>query len=240
MSETLVTRCIKNMALFNLFGKKYDPDEIAGHLEKIVWPDYPNNLADYIKAVRPDALEQARLRLSTHLFVIAASHNAFVFSKNAKFREALANAHGIFLKRFLDYDKTVNLGQAVVWKAERDKVSSELRDRLGILISPAAFDSNEIPYATLLRVLPEIRNNGYMCDLTFGMSHGKNDAQAGVQFAAQAFGISFTKYVLRIDPTAPDLTSAAAERFQISTGHATIQCFRGFCNIADYSKTIDA
>gem|GEM_PF-3696520 len=228
------------MALFNLFGKKYEPDEIAGRLEKIVWPDYPNNLAGYVKAVRPDALEQARLRLSAHLFVIAASHNAFVFSKNAKFREALANAHGIFLKRFLDYDKTVNLGQAVIWQAERDKVSSELRDRLGIRISPAAFDSHEIPYTTLLRVLPEIRNNGYMCDLTLGMSHGKGDVQAGVQLAAQAFGMSFTKCVLRIDPTSPDLTSAEAERFQISVGHAAILCFRGFCNIADYSKTIDA
>lgn len=229
-----------SMALFNLFGKKYDPVEIAGRLEKNVWPDYPNNMTAYFKAVRPDGPEQARLRLSTHLFVIAASHHAFSSSKDANFKKALAEAHNIFLKRFLDYDKTVNLGQTVIWQAERAEVSCALRDRLGIHVAPSAFDSHEIRYDRLLTVLPEIRNKAYMADLAIGMLHGNGDDQKGLQFVALSLGVTFTKYVLRINPNAPDLNSAELERFQVSADHAAILCFSGVCNTADYSKTIGA
>jgi len=223
-----------------MLGKKYAPEQIVSHLATILLPSCAGHVADYINAVRPNEAERRRMTFSMYLFSIAASYGLVQTTANVKFKTALLKAHSIYLERFRDADILVNLGEAIVWRIERDSISRELRDRFEKSIVPTDFDFHEIRYGTLLGILADIRSNAFLTDLSMGMSQGQGDPKLGIKLAFNALGISFTRYVLKIDPNDPELSLADRDRFQSSAAHASVLLGQGFFNATDILKSMSA
>jgi hypothetical protein len=223
-----------------MFGKKYDPEQIVSHLTTILLPSCAGYVHDYLNAVRLDEAELTRMTFSMYLFSVAACDGGIQTTTNAKFKAALLKAHSSFLDRFPDRETLVNLGEIVIWQFERDFIARELHDRLGKSILPGDFDFHEIRYGTLLRIASDIRKNAFSTDIHLGVSQGQGDPKLGMQLAFKALGTSFTRYVLKIDPTDPELSSTDRDRFQRSVAHAIPFLGQGFFNVTDFLKTMGA
>jgi hypothetical protein len=72
------------------------------------------------------------------------------------------------------------------------------------------------------------------------MSQAGDDSKLGLKLAFMALGTSFTRHVLKIDPTDPDLSSAERERYQTSLGFASALLAHGFFNVTDVFKALGA
>ena len=222
-----------------MFGKKYDPEKIVGQLATILVPSCAAHVTGYINAVQLDKAERKRMTLSMYLFSISASHG-LVGTRNEKFKTTLLKAHRIYLERFRDAETLVKLGELIIWPIERESVSRELHDQSGKSIVSSDFDFHEIRYETLLHVISGIRSNAFLTDISMGMFQGQDDIELGMSLAFKNLGISFTRYVLEIEPNDPELASADRIRFQSSAAHASILLGQGFYNVTDMLKSMSA
>jgi len=221
-----------------MFGKKYDPEQIAEKLATIIMPGCAEYLAAYINAVHPNKIEHTRTMLSMYLFPITSTHGFMQTTSNQKLKKALLKAHNIYLDRFRDTDKVVNLGEIIIWRIEQEAFSRALRDRFAESIDPDYFDSHEIKYGKLLTILSEIRSNVSMTDFELGRLHGQGDPKLELLSAFNAMGITFTRQALKIDLNDPKLPPSERDRFQISTGHASVLLGQGFFNVTDFTKSV--
>ena len=223
-----------------MFGKKYDPELIVSHLATVLLPSCAAYVTDYINAVRLDETERARMKFSMYLFPIVASYGLALTTTNSKFKTALLKAHIIYLEGFRDREMLVNLGETIVWRIERDAISRELRDRFGQTIAPADFGFHEIRYGTLLGIVSGIRSNAFLTDFSLGMSQAQDNPKLGFQASLNSLGISFTRYVLKIDPNDPDLSSADRDRFQRSVANSILFLGQTYFNVIDIQKSMNA
>jgi hypothetical protein len=180
------------------------------------------------------------MMFTMHLFPIAASYGIVHTTTNAKLREALLQAHEIYLSRFREQDQLVKLGDYIIWRIERESVAHELRERFCQLVIPSGFDSHEIRYGMLLRGVSDVRKATFGRDLSFGMSQAGGDSKLGLKLGFMALGTSFTRQVLKMDPTAPDLSPDERERYQTSLGYASALLAHGFFNVTDVFKAMGA
>lgn len=217
-------------------GLKYNPEHIAEQLAYALLPSGAAHLGAYFNAVRPDDAERTRMMFSVLLFPITASYGMIHNTKDPKFRETLVQAHDVHLKRIREQDKIVNLGDYITWRVERDSIARELREKFCQLVIPSGFDKHQIRYGMLLRVAADVRKQMFGTDIHFGMSQ-TSDPKAGLMLAFRALGTTFTRHVLKIDPTGSDLAHWERERYEASIAYASALHAHGFFQITEFFKT---
>jgi hypothetical protein len=223
-----------------MFGRKYNPEEIAERLRRLLLPSGGMELAAFLQAVCPDEAERERMILNTNLFPIAASYGIVNARTKPKFRDALFQAHELYLNRFREQDKLVSLGDYIIWRVERDWVERDLRERFCQLITPSSFNSHKIPFGMLLRIATDFRKATFRTDLQIGMAAGGGDQKREVILIFAALGTTFTRQVLKIDPTDPGLSSDEINRFQLGLGYASALLGHGFFNLTELFKEMGA
>src|SRR2546422_7424482 len=117
-----------------MFGRKYNPQEIAEHLRTWIAHGQARELiGGYFASVRPDEPERTRIMFSLHIFPIAASYSIAEAKNDARLIEAVRRAHDLYLSCFRDRDQIVRLGDYVIWRGERDAGPSGVRGEGGPL-----------------------------------------------------------------------------------------------------------
>jgi hypothetical protein len=222
-----------------MFERKYQPEDIADHLHAIVRDGGPI-FGDYERLVRPDDDERTRLLFTAQLFPIAMSFVCIAkTTKNSKLKEALLQAHAIYLSRFLDQDQIVRLGDYAIWRVEREGVSRVLREDFCQLVLAADFDNHEIRYGMLVRAVSDARKVTFQCDLERGLSSSQDFKQC-FMFVFASAGVTFTRQVLKLDPNDPKLSSHQRERFQESAGFASTFIGQSYFKMTDIFKAMGA
>jgi len=222
-----------------MFGRKYNPQEIAEHLRTWIAHGQATELIGrYFPSVRPDEPERTRIMFSLHIFPIAASYGMAEAKNDARLIEAVRQAHDLYLSCFRDRDQIVRLGDYVIWRVEREAVASVLREECCQIIGASTFDEHAIRYGMLLRVVSEIRKRTFANDLLFGMSQPTGDPKQELMSACEWLGITFTRHVLKLAPGDPGLTSDQFERFQTSRGFAAALLMQGLFTLSDMFKTL--
>jgi len=222
-----------------MFGRKYNPQEIAEHLRTWIAHGQARDLiGGYFACVRPDELECTRIMFSLHIFPIAASYGIAEAKNDARLIEAVRQAHDLYLSCFRDRDQIVRLGDYVIWRVEREAVASVLREECCQIIGPSTFDEHAIKYGMLLRVVSEIRKRTFATDILLGMSQPTGDSKKELMSACESLGITFTRHVLKIDLSDRGLTSDQFERYQTSRGFAATLLMQGLFTLSDMFKTL--
>lgn len=141
-----------------MFGRKHNAEEIASQLGALVMPSGAMHVAAYYKAVRPDEDERVRIIFSLLLLPLALSYPVAQTTNNSKFREALLQAHEIYLSRIPEADQVINAGRYIVWNLEREAIARDFREEFCQLIGPSGFDGYQMRYGMLVRAVVGIRN----------------------------------------------------------------------------------
>ena len=221
-----------------MFGKRYDPEEIANSLATALLPSCVDQVTDYINAVRLDAAERKRLMFSIFLFSVAASEGIVRTTTNVEFKTALLKAHTTYLERHRCTEDLGNLGELIIWEIERKFVIRELKVRFGLAVDQSTFDDHAIRNGTLLGIAADFRKEAFLTDIHLGMSQGQGDPRLGIQQTFKSLGTSFTRQVLDIDPNTSDLSHEQHERFHRSVAYASKFLGLGYFNVLDSLKRI--
>jgi len=223
-----------------MFGRKFNPDDIASQLGGLVMPSGAMHVAAYYKAVRPDEDERVRIIFGLLLLPLALSYPMAQTTTNAKFREALLQAHEVYLGRIPESDQVIDAGRYIVWNFEREAIARNLREQFCQLIGPSSFDGYQMRYGMLVRGVAGIRNRTFWTDFNFGMSQSGGDSKLGLSLAFRALATSFTKRVLTVHSREQDLIPGEQERSEMSIALAGAFHAHGFFAAADLAKRLGA
>lgn len=218
-----------------MFGRKIKSEDLAVQLSRALLPSGADYIGSYIHAVRPDESERTRMMFSLLLFPVTASYGAILTTTNQKLKDSLIEAHEIYLSSIHEQDQLVRLGDYIIWRVEREAVVRVLSERYFQLLVPSDFDGHQIRYGMLLRVIADIRKQTYVNDLDLGMSQSK-DTKEGMLEAFTALGTSFTRYILKIDPTNYSLPQSEKDRFMTSIALGSSIQGHGFFGMSDVLK----
>ncbi len=175
----------------------------------------------------------------------AASSRHRTFSPIASYRlepvvvELFSAAHDIYLSRARDQDSLVSLGDYVIWRIERENVTRTLREDFGqVLLTASSFDTHQIRWGMLLRMLAEVRKRAYVADLRYALNVApQNDPKAGLQCLFVSCATSFTRYVLQIDPSNSSNSQDTMDRFHASVGLGAGMLGAVYFHIIDLMKS---
>lgn len=220
-------------------GRSINPELLAEQLGAALLPSGAAHVGAYFKAVRPDEAERTRMMFSMLLFPVTASYGMIHTTTNPDLKDALIKAHDIYLGRIREQDQLVNLGDYIIWRVERDSVARELRERYSQLIVPSGFDTHQVRHGLLLRVVADVRKQTFLTDLHFGVSQ-TTDGKQGMMLAFRALGTTFTRHVLKIDPTGQNLAQWERERYEASIAYASALHAHGFFEITEVFKALGA
>jgi hypothetical protein len=223
-----------------MFGREFNPDDIASQLAGLVMPTGAVNVAAYYKAVRPDEDERIRIIFGLLLLPLAISYPMVHTTTNPRFREALLQAHTQYLARIPEQDQVIDVGRYIVWNFEREAIARDLREQSCQIIGPSGFDGYQMRYGMLVRAAAGIRNRAFWTDFNFGMSQCGGDSKLGLTLAFRAMATSFTKRVLTIHPRERNLIPGEQERFEMSIALAGAFHAHGFFAAADLFKRLGA
>jgi hypothetical protein len=221
-----------------MFGRNYNPEDLADRLSQLVMPSGAMHVAAYYKFMRPDDDERIRILFNLLLLPLALSYPTIQTTTNTKLAEAIRQSHEVYLRRIREADQLVDIGRYVVWNFEREAIAHELRERFCQLIVPSAFDGHQMQYGMLVRVASDVRNRTVWTDFNFGMSQAGGDSKWGLTLAFGAMAASFTKRVFKIDLAAVDLDPVQKDRFQQSIALASAFHAHGFFALTELLKKI--
>ena len=224
-----------------MFGRKYNPDDIASQLDGLVMPSGAMHVAAYYKALQPDEDERVRIIFGLLLLPLALSYPMVQTTNNLKLREALLQAHEVYLGRIPEADQVIDAGRYIVWNLEREAIARDLREQFCLLIGPSGFDGHQMRFGLLVRSVSGIRNRTFWTDFNFGLSQSGGDSSRGLTLAFAAMATSFTKRVLVINPGERlDLIPREQERFDMSIALASAFHAHGFFAAAELFKRLGA
>ncbi len=194
--------------------------------------------AVYQEQVQLNRAEQMREGFAQFLFPVSASHVIAQGHPDPKVKRLIGDAHEAYFERIRTPMSPERIGDLVIWAHESKELRNVLRARFSVDIRERDVDDYTIGYGTLARSVSVVRKEQLVADMLHGSSlSGGSQAEAFKLFLVSA-GISYSKQVLTIDPTAPDITPQDESRFRLSAGLSRAFLGKMFFCVSDLIQRI--
>ena len=145
-----------------------------------------------------DTAERVRLYFSALLFPAVAIAAEAEISRNSN-RRVVEAACEIYLRNVPDKERTVRLGEYVIWAVERDNVMKSFQHNPA-LARDYSSATDTLPYGSLLTLAHYVRRRSYAIDTQLGLSKIKDpqDRQQTFQAMLEPLASTFAMQVLGI------------------------------------------
>ncbi|MDD2710722.1 MAG: hypothetical protein PHV34_22305 [Verrucomicrobiae bacterium] len=212
-----------------------DPEKIVEFLQTSLVPGGAGFVQAYLRDVRPSEEERERMRFSMVLYPIVASYGIICAYDKRQLHDLMSRATAIYLSRIADQTRMVRFGDYIVWPTEQIAVAKVMQLNFGLDVGNTGFEALGIQFGVLINATFLVRMNSYLTDVRHGFSQAENHNQQ-LQMAFMSLGMSFTRYVLRMDDGL--LPPDEQRRYRFSVAHSGQLLGHGFFNVFEYIKEL--